>query len=169
MILKTYYRNHTAKLIRRTTHNNTHKNIVDDSIEEIQCYKINTTKHRLYIALSIFTLGVINIISRIFPIIYLKLVCNLSEVHDSSYFLITEKDKTIHLVESQLESFYSRNYLLSENFKGKKMNFKKDIIDSKYLGHDYHNKTEEIIVIYIIHYNIFNSIIIFGISLGFQL
>ena len=130
---------------KRTTQTATHQNIVDDSIKEIKCYQIDKKKQILYIILSIFTLGTLNIISSFYPNIYLSFVCKLCEVQDANYFLITDKEN-IKMVGAKTENFYSRNHILSKNIRGNKMNFKKEMSDSIYKGQDYFNKAEENIV-----------------------
>ncbi len=123
--------------------------MVDECIKEIECFKVSKNKKTLYFFFSIFTLGIINIVCAIFPNLYLKLVCVTSDVHQALYLLITDKDNETEIVEAVIESFYTRNHLVRRHIRGNKMNFRKELEDSKYLGQDYYNKSEETIVTYI--------------------
>jgi len=96
---------------------------------------------------SVLSLGILNIVSNYLPKLYLSLVCNPSDVQEAKYFLITDKDKNLEIVDSKLESFYSRNYLLSKNIRGQKMNYKKELSESIYKGQDYFSLNEETIVL----------------------
>ena len=138
--------NHIVRLRRRTNQTSTHQNIVDDIIKEIKCYKINKSKMMIYYVLSYFTFGIISIVSNYFTKMYLGLTCSLSNVHEADYFLITDKHEVTTIVESKVESFCSRSYLLNKNIRGNKMNFKKEMSSSIYLGPDYQNAGEETIV-----------------------
>jgi len=89
--------------------------------------------------------------------IYISLVCDPSDIYEADYFLVTDNENISELIVKTNEDLYQRNYNIYNFIKGTKMNFKEELISSQYLGEEYSNEGEEIIVIkfYLIPFNIF--------------
>jgi len=108
---------------------------------------INQKKQMWYLILCVITLGIIHVVS-IFKIrLYLELVCNRCDIHDTDYFLIEDTDENVYYVRKTLENYYTRNFKLDKFIKQPKMSFKEELRQSKYIGIDYSNSSEESIVI----------------------
>ena len=108
---------------------------------------INQQKQMWYMFLCVITLGVIYVVS-IFNIrLYLKLVCNPCDIQDTDYFLIEDTDENVYCVRKTMENYYTRNFKLDKFIKLPKMSFKEELRQSKYIGIEYSNSSEESIVI----------------------
>ena len=123
-------------LEKRSNENNTHENIVDDSIKEITCYKLSLKKRLLSLLLEILTLGILFIISYLSVKVYLYLNCIPSEASDCDYFLVIDSDKNFNLCKTN-----RKNYL--EGLDNKEKN---EVISSEYIGDEKHNQNDSNIV-----------------------
>ena len=99
----------SIELIKRNTENNTHLNIVDESIKCILCYKIVSWKFFISLILYICTFGIIYIFAKIFPKIYLALNCTQCVISESSIFVIVDEENNYHIVDSEYQNFYKNN------------------------------------------------------------
>lgn len=147
------HRNNSIKLSKRTTDNNTHSNIVDDSIKQVVTYKIAGGKCFFAVLLYFFTLGILYIIAKLNKKLYLKLHCQPSNIKDADYIVIVDKDKNYHLLDVIRESFYRKNYLLTYiySFDTKNKSIKEIMEDSHYKGDDYNTSKDTVIVVYYRH------------------
>jgi magnesium-transporting ATPase (P-type) len=150
---KFYYSPYTIKLNKRSIENNTHKNIVDESINDIIPFKIKNSKFLLAILLYILTLGILYILCRIFPKFYLELNCIQCDVSQADLFLIIDSENNFHLIRALYENFYRRNGLLYYvySFSTNNKEIKSVMEGSNYLSEDSQSPTEETLVIYFRH------------------
>ena len=102
-----------VQFIRRTRENYTHDVLEDQIIEEITSWKISQGKHCQYILYSILSCGLIHIISKYRPLLFIKLYCIPSIPKEAEYFLI----KNIYGEYTLCQKEFKRNNLQNNNYK----------------------------------------------------
>ena len=78
----------------------------------------------------------------------MKLVCDPADINEADYFLVMDNENNSELIKISYENYYQRNYNIHNFIKTTKMCFKEEMQFSKYLGEDYLNSGEEVIVSY---------------------
>ena len=90
-----------TKIFKRTSENYTHDVITDAKIKWVTAYRKSKFKFRINIFLNILTFGMIYILSKFFPKLYLKFYCNESSPSNSDYFLVEDENNNITLCETE--------------------------------------------------------------------
>ena len=78
------------ELIRRTKDNYTHEVIQDTNIEEITTWKISEKKLGHYYLYNILSLGIVHLLSKYNPLLFLKLNCIPCIPKEAEYFLVKD-------------------------------------------------------------------------------
>jgi cation-transporting ATPase 13A2 len=88
------------------------------------------------------SIGIIYLLTLIFPKLYVQLNCDPCDAVDADYCLVINNEGEVELCEIQRKNFFKKNLeRLSFSLK------KDDLADSPYLGKDYSNISDENIVI----------------------
>ncbi len=125
---------------RKESFNNTHNNLVDESIEAIVCFKYVKFYYIKLILYNLLTLGLLSIFCRIFRKLQIKVFCIPSDVYDTELFLVEDHEKRFFIVDALRENFNKKyKFLKSENYKNKEIISK----DSHFIGEEGLNKSCE--------------------------
>ena len=115
--------NYELNLIRRTTDNYTHEEISDKKIKTITSWRKSQKKFLSALILNILTCGIIHLVSKCYPKLYLKLYCNICSPKYSDFFLVediygkfvichTKKEKNILSIKDfQKMDLISKSYM----------------------------------------------------------
>ncbi len=133
-------------LIKRSSHNNTHSNIVDDSIKEISAWRRDSSKLFRLIILYFLSFGIFFIIVRIWKKLYISLACKPCSAKDAEYFVITDDEKSTDIVYAVYENFFFINSNLKD-MSSSRAN-KMELSQSPYVGAEIKNPSEQTLVIY---------------------
>ena len=87
---KKIYKENEIELLRRTKFNYTHKVLEDHNIEEITTWKTSEKKVCHYYLYIILSCGIILIISKFKPLLFIKLYCMPSIPKEADYFLVKD-------------------------------------------------------------------------------
>ena len=102
------------EFIRRTKENYTHDVLEDQIIEEITSWKRSQVKYCQFILYSILSCGLIHIISKYKPLLFIKLYLIPCIPKEAEYFLI----KNIYGEYKLCEKKYKKNYLQNNKISG---------------------------------------------------
>ena len=115
--------NYELNLIRRTTDNYTHEEISDKKIKTITSWRKSQKKFLSALILNILTCGILHLVSKCYPKLYLKLYCNICSPKYSDFFLVediygkfvichTKKEKNILSIKDfQKMDLISKSYM----------------------------------------------------------
>ena len=105
------------ELIRRTKQNYTHESLRDKNIKEITSWKRTKKKVCYYFFCNIFTCGIINIISKYKPLLFIKLYCISSIPEEADYFLVKDIYGEYQLCpkEIRVNKYMKSNWEISED------------------------------------------------------
>ena len=115
--------NYELNFIRRTTDNYTHEEISDKKIKTITSWRKSQKKFLSALILNILTCGILHLVSKCYPKLYLKLYCNICSPKYSDFFLIediygnfvicyTKKEKNILSIKDfQKMDLLSKSYM----------------------------------------------------------
>ena len=78
------------KLFKRTIDNYTHEDISDKKIKQITSYRKSQNKFLSALILNILSFGLLHLISKCYPKIYLKLYCKICSPKNSDFFLVED-------------------------------------------------------------------------------
>ena len=108
------------KLFRRTNDNYTHEDISDKKISKITSWRKSKKKFLSVLFLNILSLGILHIISKCYPKLYLKLYCNNCSPKYSDFFLIEDKYGQCTLCQTKIikKNNDYKNNSLEESSKG---------------------------------------------------
>ena len=133
--------NYELNFIRRTTDNYTHEEISDKKIKTITSWRKSQKKFLSALILNILTCGILHLVSKCYPKLYLKLYCNICPPKYSDFFLIediygkfiichTKKEKNILSIKDfQKMDLLSKSYMClfpSWNSKNANINIAND-------------------------------------------
>ncbi len=76
------------RIIRRTLENNTHIVIEDSKLKNITSWRKSQTKFMKNLIFNILSLGILHIVSKFYPKLYLKLYCNPRPPKECDFFLV---------------------------------------------------------------------------------
>ena len=79
------------RVIKRTKEKYSHDSFIDESITNVTSWRKSKTKFRIVLIFNILSFGILHLLSKIYPTIYLKLYCNPSLPLNSDFFLIENK------------------------------------------------------------------------------
>lgn len=82
--------NNEINFIKRTINNYTHDDISDKKIKKITAWRKSKKKFLSVLVLNLLTLGILHLISKIYPKLYLKLYCNICSPQNSDFFLVED-------------------------------------------------------------------------------
>ena len=82
--------NNEINFIKRTINNYTHDDISDKKIKKITTWRKSKKKFLSVLFLNLFTLGILHLISKRYPKLYLKLYCNICSPQNSDFFLVED-------------------------------------------------------------------------------
>ena len=99
----------SIRVIKRTTENNTHSNIVDDSIIEVTSWRFSYLKLILFIFLSLISLGIVSIIAFFNVVFFVNLCFQKCQIEESTHFLVKDSDGNFNLCPSKRERFSDKN------------------------------------------------------------
>ena len=88
--IKKILKENEIELIRRTKDNYTHEVVQDINIEEITTWKTSEKKLGHYYLYNILSLGIVHILSKYNPLLFLKLKCIPSVPKEAEYFLVKD-------------------------------------------------------------------------------
>ena len=102
------------ELIRRTKQNYTHESLRDKNIKEITSWKRTKKKVCYYFFCNIFTCGIINIISKYKPLLFIKLYCISSIPEEADYFLVKDIYGEYQLCPKEIRvNKYMKTYIIN--------------------------------------------------------
>jgi hypothetical protein len=134
------------KLIKRNSLNFTHSNLIDEQIKSISAWKKDERNFRKLL-MYILTLGILYIIIKINKILMVRLFCVKCEAINADFFLIEDIFGKFHLIKSQKQNFFEKNfYKIDKQFPSKigvKFDKKEINNNSSYIGLDFKNTREE--------------------------
>ena len=106
-----------VKLFRRTKENYTHEVLKDRNIKEITTWKRTKTKICYCIFYNILTCGIISIISKYRPLLFIKLYCTSSIPEEADYFLVKDIYGEYKLCKKEIKrnKYISSNWEISED------------------------------------------------------
>ena len=106
-----------VELFRRTKENYTHEVIKDRNIKEITTWKRTKTKLCYCIFYNILTCGIISIISKYRPLLFIKLYCTSSIPEEADYFLVKDIYGEYKLCKKEIKrnKYISSNWEISED------------------------------------------------------
>ena len=76
------------RIIRRTLENNTHIVIEDSKLKNITSWRKSQTKFMKNLIFNLLSLGILHIVSKFYPKLYLKLYCNPRPPKECDFFLV---------------------------------------------------------------------------------
>ena len=82
--------NYELNFIRRTTDNYTHEELSDKKIKTITSWRKSQKKFLSALILNILTCGILHLVSKCYPKLYLKLYCNICSPKYSDFFLVED-------------------------------------------------------------------------------
>ena len=82
--------NNEINFIKRTINNYTHDDISDKKIKKITSWRKSKKKFLSVLILNLLTLGILHLISKCYPKLYLKLYCNICSPQNSDFFLVED-------------------------------------------------------------------------------
>ena len=126
--------------MKRTNAINSHRNIVDDHIESLSCWKINKMRKICTIIGYFLSFGILFIFTIYDNTIILKLYCERANPEDSNYILITDYDNKKYLVKLISEKLTNLNPIIKLGNKNEIKYLKIDE-NSRYINKN--NKNEE--------------------------
>ena len=133
--------NYEINFIKRTTENYTHEEISDKKIKSITSWRKSQKKFLSALILNILTCGILHLVSKCYPKLYLKLYCNICSPKNSDFFLVediygklvicqTKKEKNILSIKDfQKMDLLSKSYMClfpSWNSKNANINIAND-------------------------------------------
>ena len=152
---------YSIKIFRRTLENYTHEVIEDNKIKKITSWRKSQSKFLQSLILNIFTLGILHILSLIYPNLYIKLYCNRRKPKECDFFLVEDiygkltlckkiykKDKT---QKNNLTSTSSKEEMISSSFSNIKKSLTRNLTYSfkyKSITYEYDERTNEIKPVY---------------------
>ena len=106
-----------VELYRRTKENYTHEVLKDRNIKEITTWKRTKTKLCYCIFYNILTCGIISIISKYRPLLFIKLYCTSSIPEEADYFLVKDIYGEYKLCKKEIKrnKYISSNWEISED------------------------------------------------------
>ena len=152
---------YNIKIFRRTLENYTHEVIEDNKIKKITSWRKSKSKFLQSLILNIFTLGILHILSLIYPNLYIKLYCNRRKPKECDFFLVEDiygnltlckkiykKDKT---QKNSFTSASTKEEIINSSFSNIKKSLTKNLTYSfkyKSITYEYDEKTNEIKPVY---------------------
>ena len=152
------------KIVRRTLENNTHIVIEDSKLKNITSWRKSQTKFMKNLIFNILSLGILHIVSKYYPKLYLKLYCNPRPPKECDYFLVENIYGQFTLCEKIhkkskpndsiiYDSDISKGNIISStliNYKVEKYLTKNVTYSFKYksIVYEYDEETNEIIPVY---------------------
>ena len=105
------------ELMRRTKDNYTHESLRDKNIKEITSWKRAKKNLGYYFFLNIFTCGIINLISKYKPLLFIKLYCISSIPEEADFFLVKDIYGEYELCpkEIRINKYMKTNWEISED------------------------------------------------------
>ena len=97
MTIKKVLKENEIELVRRTKDNYTHDVIQDLYIEEITTWKTSKKKLGNYYLYNILSCGIVHLLSKYNPLLFIKLYCTPSIPKEAEYFLVKDKYGRYHL------------------------------------------------------------------------
>ena len=82
--------NSEINFIKRTIDNYTHEDISDKKIKKITTWRKSKKKFLSVLILNLLTLGILHLVSKCYPKLYLKLYCNICSPQNSDFFLVED-------------------------------------------------------------------------------
>ena len=106
-----------VELFRRTKENYTHEVLKDRNIKEITTWKRTKTKLCYCIFYNILTCGIISIISKYRPLLFIKLYCTSSIPEEADYFLVKDIYGEYKLCKKEIKrnKYINSNWEISED------------------------------------------------------
>ena len=101
------------KFYKRTIDNYTHEDISDKKIKKITSWRKSKKKFLSVLFLNLLTLGLLHLISKCYPKLYLKLYCNICHPKNSDFFLVEDIYGKCQLCQTQK----SKKNLVKNNLK----------------------------------------------------
>lgn len=86
------------RIIRRTLENNTHIVIEDSKLKNVTSWRKSQTKFMKNLIFNILSLGILHIVSKYYPKLYLKLYCNPRPAKECDFFLGGKYIWTVYFV-----------------------------------------------------------------------
>ena len=108
------------KFFRRTNDNYTHEDISDTRISKITSWRKSKKKFLSVLFLNIISLGILHVISKYYPKLYLKLYCNNCSPKYSDFFLVEDIYGQCTLCQTKIikKNNDYKNNLIDESSKG---------------------------------------------------
>ena len=89
------------KFVKRTIDNYTHDDISDKKIKKITSWRKSKKKFLSVLIINILSLGLLHLMSKCFPKLYLKLYCNICSPKNSDFFLVEDIYGKCQLCQTQ--------------------------------------------------------------------
>jgi magnesium-transporting ATPase (P-type) len=102
------------KLNKRTSENHTHENIIDENIREITSWKTQDSTLKRNLVFYILTFGILYLIVKIFPSLYIKLNCVPCDANNADLFIIIDENNQTHILPIERENFFKINKFLKK-------------------------------------------------------
>ena len=144
------------RIIKRTKDIFSHDSFIDDSIINVTSWRKSKTKFRYVLVFNILSFGILHILSRMYPTIYLKLYCKPSLPLKSDFFLIENKFGKKILCSLLIKKVKSKTNKISNNKLNNNINqsiIYNQIIFLEY-NHTKYKYNEKINAIVPIYYNL---------------
>lgn len=124
---------------------NTHNNLVDESIKTILTYKYTSLFYLKFFIYNILTIGFISLFTKLSQQCYLGTYCVSCDVQEAEILLILTNDKQTFLIEIYREDFNKPYKFLKDNILSKDELENQISKDSHYIGEEKHNNFPNII------------------------
>ena len=137
------------ELIRRTKNNYTHNVFEDLIIEEITTWKASEKKLGNYYLYNILSFGIIYIVTKLKPLLFIKLYCLPSTPKEADYFLVKNIYGEYNLCAKQnrkyiqIQENHNIHEDLSESILGITTNNNSNVNDQILIGFNYNSKFYE--------------------------
>jgi len=148
--------------------NNTHNNLVDESIDIILCYKYVEFYLLKKIIYNILSFGLIGLLCILSDKIFLYMFCKPCIINEVQLFKLLDVENRAFIIIAQRQNFYKKYHFLKtkalnediqklnidrkfsrkDSIINKNDNLKSNLENSNYIGDDYLNNDEECIVFY---------------------
>lgn len=119
--------------------------MIDDTIDEIYCYKYARLYFLKGIIYNIFTLGIISLICKFSAKVFIKIYCIECDVSRAELFLVVDFENNIFLVKTIRENFHKKYKFLKND-----ISYNQSIIEVKnshYIGEEMYNSSDECIIL----------------------
>ena len=120
---------------------------MDESIEEIFCFRYVRFYYLKLILYNLFTFGLLYIFCRIYRKLYLKVFFNPCDVRETEIFLVKDCEGTFLILNAKRENFFNKYKFLKSEIS---LNLNKNELkkNSAYTGEEALNDTDEQIILY---------------------